>query len=191
MRRDDGFHYSPKNEAGSCVVGGMCLAIVVVGLLVMLVGGGLFTYRTIRTGGVPGGAPGPSGSGSYGWTSGMNVPIPDGKPTGVTQTHTVNVSGVPSGAALLTDVGVSVGLTHPRPADVELSVIHADGTVALLRPSGDSSPLATSYSAASLPALAAFNGKALAGLWKLRVKDVKTGRKGTLQSWGLNLQYAW
>jgi hypothetical protein len=84
---------------------------------------------------------------------------------------------------VLTDVKVTVNISHPNPTDLDIILIHPDGTTAQLRSRGDpSNPLAT-YTVPSLV------GKPTKGQWRLWVRDLGIGATGTLNSWSLTLTF--
>ncbi len=113
--------------------------------------------------------------------------IPDNNPTGVASSLTV------AGTGTITGVHVSVDITHTYIGDLEVSLIGPDNTVVLLhnRTGGSADNIATTYPDATAPAgsLGAFTGKAIAGTWKLKVRDLAALDTGTLNQWTLTLDY--
>lgn len=70
-------------------------------------------------------------------------------------------------------------LTHPRPADLVVSLIPPSGSITTLHNHG--AALAASYSVFTYNA----SGMPLAGDWKLRVVDSVTGEAGTIDGWSM------
>src|SRR5262249_55040686 len=116
--------------------------------------------------------------------------IPDNDPNGLVSTVLMARGRRPR----LTDVQVTVKITHPRGGDVDLTLVHPDGTaVHLLRPdpSNTSANVDVAYSdeAKPLEDLRVLNGKPLDGTWKLIVKDLREGEAGRLDFWRLSLKW--
>jgi subtilisin-like proprotein convertase family protein len=130
-----------------------------------------------------GGAPPPSGSTTINAT---DVPksIPDNNTTGVTSN--LVVSGLSNS---LTEVDVSVNITHPYKGDLRVTLIHPDGTEVILHnlTGGSADNIATTFDTLTTPAqpLSAFVGKAPNGTWKLKVQDLAASDVGTLTAWSL------
>jgi len=131
--------------------------------------------------------------------------IPDNNTTGITSTLTVSGLITP-----ISDVNVTLHITHPFDGDLTAYLIAPDGaTVGLFGRVGSSGAnfnnttfddaAATSITAGTAPfsgtfrpvgSLAAFNGRAANGIWKLKVVDSARRDTGTLDSWSLNLTTA-
>ncbi len=116
--------------------------------------------------------------------SGQASDIPD---NGNVLTRTLNVAE----NLLLSEVDVALNLTHPRPADLVVSLTSPSGTTVVLRDhtntvAGD---LIYDETAVSEEDLGAFVGQSSAGTWTLRIIDDVTGPElpGALIRWGLNL----
>lgn len=118
--------------------------------------------------------------------SAAGAAIPDNNTTGISPTMAVAPVGTVS------SVKVSVDIAHTWRGDLEVSLIHPDGTTVKLfdGPRGDSTAnLITSFpdQTASIQALTVLNGKACNGTWKLKVRDLAAADTGTLASWRLVL----
>jgi predicted ATPase/subtilisin-like proprotein convertase family protein len=116
------------------------------------------------------------------------VAIPDNNTTGAESSIAVSAVGI------LTSVQVAVNITHPWRGDLEVTLVHPGGATVKLYdgPRDDSAlNLVTSYPNQSQPvqSLAALNGKAANGTWKLRVRDLQAPDGGTLNGWSLTLGF--
>ncbi|MFB3851832.1 MAG: proprotein convertase P-domain-containing protein, partial [Acidobacteriota bacterium] len=136
--------------------------------------------------------------------SGAAVPVPDNNSTGVDVPIDVSDSGT------ITDVNVTINITHTWDADLDIYLVHPDGTVVELSTdngsSGDNYTNTTFDDSAPTPitsgsapftgtyrpegSLAALNGKDLNGVWNLRVKDDTSGDTGTVQNYSLQISYS-
>lgn len=84
-------------------------------------------------------------------------------------------------------------ITHPRAGDLEIALIHPDGTSVLLRNANSESGAYSNpfYSIGTTAGdLNAFNGKSPTGNWRLAVRDRTGGNVGRLDSWTLSLNMA-
>jgi subtilisin-like proprotein convertase family protein len=110
--------------------------------------------------------------------------IPDNNTTGVTATINVAASGT------VTSIRVRVGITHTYQGDLEVALIGPDNTTVLLhnRTGAGTDNINTVYPDLTAPAqaLSAFNGKAILGAWKLRVRDLASADTGTLNTWEID-----
>ena len=136
---------------------------------------------------------------------GTDVPlsIPDGTPSGITQTFTIPAEE----DAVITDLNVRVHVDHPNVAELSFRLRHTGtGKQVFLKstagggtsevpvlifddeaaePVGSApDPAAPAYKPSQ--SLSAFDGDALAGTWELRVADVFSGDAGTIDAWNLN-----
>jgi subtilisin-like proprotein convertase family protein len=131
------------------------------------------------------------------------VPIPDASTAGATSTIAV------SDAPLVSDVNLTVNLTHPYDGDLTLSLITpATASITLAAQRGGSGDdfrntvfddeATSSIVAASAPytgsfrpegSLSAADGVSGAGSWKLKVVDSGEDDVGTIDNWTLNLGY--
>lgn len=134
---------------------------------------------------------------SYSFGSSFSIP---NTTTFVTKTITV-----PASTATISDVNVSVNVTHERFSDVEIQIENPQGTVVRLfnkNCASTNSTLAMQFDDSGsaldcnktteqivLPVdlLSAFNGQSPAGTWTLRVRDAVTGRFGTVNSASINI----
>lgn len=119
----------------------------------------------------------------------VNAPVPDFSSSGVTAPIDLTATGT------ITSVSVGVTVKHPRRKDLEITLIHPDGTSAKLhnRTGHLKSPdVVTFYPDATTPSqsLAIFNGKPVGGQWRLVVKDLASGVTGMLESWSLGLRFS-
>ncbi len=91
----------------------------------------------------------------------------------------------------LAEVNITVNIDHTYKGDVELTLIHPDGTTVRLhnRTGGSANDIITTYDTLTVPAesLDAFVGKPSAGTWRLRMQDHYGSDSGTLNSWSLEL----
>jgi subtilisin-like proprotein convertase family protein len=120
------------------------------------------------------------------YTASPALAIPDNNTTGVTSTINVPATGT------VADLRVRVNITHTYKGDLEVSLIGPDNTTVLLhnRTGGSADNISTVYPDLTAPAqsLAAFNGKAIAGAWKLKVRDLAALDTGTLNSWEIDFR---
>ena len=112
--------------------------------------------------------------------------ILDNNTTGATSTMNVAASGT------VANLRVRVDITHTYQGDLEVALIGPDNTTVLLhnRTGSSTDNVKTVYPDLTAPAqsLTAFNGKAIAGAWKLRVRDLAAVDTGTLNSWELDFR---
>ncbi|HEU4496837.1 MAG TPA: proprotein convertase P-domain-containing protein, partial [Flavobacterium sp.] len=119
---------------------------------------------------------------------------------------TVNSTLTVATGAVISDVNVSVNLSHDYISDMTATLISPSGTqvrlfaevcgdntdvAATFDDSGNAlvcgeSPAITGFVVPS-QALAAFNGQNSAGTWTLRLRDGYSGDGGVLNSWSLNI----
>jgi uncharacterized repeat protein (TIGR01451 family) len=131
----------------------------------------------------------------------LSTPLPDNT--------TVDIPITVADVGAVADINVRVRLNHAFDGDVEIRLVHPDGTSVLLSDNrggtgtnygsgandcsgthtvfDDSAPTAIGAGVAPFAAsfrpeqpLAAFNGKPTAGVWKLRVSDTANGDTGTM-----------
>lgn len=110
--------------------------------------------------------------------------IPDNNTTGVTSNLTV--SGLSNS---LTEVDISVNITHTYKGDLKVTLVHPDGTQILLhnQTGGSADNIVTTFDTLTIPAqsLAGLVGKAPNGTWQLKVQDLASTDVGTLNGWSL------
>jgi probable HAF family extracellular repeat protein len=108
----------------------------------------------------------------------QNLAIPDANATGITATHPVPLRGT------IRDVAVGVLITHPYIGDLEVTLIHPDGTERRLhnRTGGDTDNIGYGYYSGpgAVDDLRGLNGKPAEGNWRLRVRDLAGANTGTL-----------
>ncbi len=118
--------------------------------------------------------------------SSPNLQIPDGDPVGVETGLELRNSGTVGG------VEVSVNIAHTWIGDLEVALVHPDGTSVLLHnmTGGSADNIVTTYPTLTPPAesLGAFIGKPIAGEWKLRVADHYQLDTGVIRSWSLTVE---
>lgn len=118
--------------------------------------------------------------------SAPNLPIPDGDPNGVETGVELRSSGT------VGSVTVSVDIAHTWIGDLEVALVHPDGTSVLLHnmSGGGDDNIVTTYPTLTPPAesLDAFVGKPIAGEWKLRVIDYYSLDAGVIRSWSLSVE---
>jgi extracellular elastinolytic metalloproteinase len=109
--------------------------------------------------------------------------IPDNNVTGIEAP--LLVSGIP----VLRAVHIAVNITHPDIGELEVSIVHPDGTAVKLHNQTGSglASLVTKYPifTAAAEDLSVLNGKPMGGTWKLRVKDLVPANAGRLNAWTL------
>jgi subtilisin-like proprotein convertase family protein len=119
-------------------------------------------------------------------TASPNLAIPDNNTTGITSTINVAATGTVS------DLRVRVNITHTYQGDLEVSLIGPDNTTVLLHnlTGAGTDNIITVYPDLTAPAqsLGAFTGKAIAGAWKLKVRDLAAIDTGTLNSWEIDFR---
>lgn len=117
-----------------------------------------------------------------------NLAIPDNNATGITS------SVVVGGTGTLASVVVKVGITHTYQGDLQVTLVHPDGTQIFLhnQTGGSADNINTIYPTLTAPAaaLTALNGKPTNGTWQLKVKDLAAADTGVLNSWTLCLGVA-
>lgn len=117
-----------------------------------------------------------------------------------TLAYTTRTISVPTGTGVVSDVNVSVGLTHTRFSDVEMQIVNPQGTEVRLfnKNCGDTSgslllkyddlgePLncstTTLQTVTPTDLLSVFNNQDSEGTWTFKVRDAYVGRDGTLDS---------
>lgn len=134
---------------------------------------------------------------SYSFGSSFSIPN--------TTTFVTRTISVPASAATVSDVNVSVNVTHAKFSDLEIQIVNPQGTVVRLfnRNCGSTnSTLAMQFDDAGaaldcnrtteqivtpVDFLSVFNGQNPQGTWTLRVRDAVVGNFGTLNSASINI----
>ncbi len=110
-----------------------------------------------------------------------NVPlaIPDNNATGITSNLSVGDAGT------ITALTCTVNITHTYKGDLTVSLIHPDGSTAVLhnKTGGSADNVIGTFTVTT------FNGKPNAGAWKLKVTDTAAQDVGTLNSWSITSTY--
>lgn len=118
-----------------------------------------------------------------------NLTITDNDATGVTDSARLSP---PEDFGTLKSIRVHLNVTHPRPRDLEVSLVDPTGmTTGLHRQIGDKPDLVVTYPDQVTPTepLTKLSGSRPDGTWKLEVRDLKQGESGRLNSWGLELEF--
>lgn len=89
----------------------------------------------------------------------------------------------------VTALRVEVDITHTYRGDLQIGLMAPDGQQALLRQrNSDSRPnLSAVYETANTPTLAALNGVASSGTWRIQIRDMAPDDTGTLDRWALEI----
>jgi len=116
------------------------------------------------------------------------LPIPENNTDGVSSSIVVNDTRA------IERLFVRVDITHPSRGDLRLTLTAPDGTrVILQQVSFDRAAdvhVTFGLDAASFESLDAFNGHRANGTWTLNVADMRALDAGTLDAWGLQIQFA-
>jgi extracellular elastinolytic metalloproteinase len=114
------------------------------------------------------------------------VAIPDNDPKGVESPIVLDDPGAAG------RIEVEVAITHPEPADLQLTLVAPSGASAVLQAEGTAKGpnLSRTFASDSSEALGALLGEPIAGTWTLRVADVARKDTGTLDSWRLSVTAA-
>lgn len=112
-----------------------------------------------------------------------NQAIPDNDPAGIGSVIRIPRSGT---AHSLT---VNIDISHTYVGDLRVELINPQGQRGLLhnRSGGSGDDLKKTIGSSSSAALAALMGQAVNGDWTLRVADLEGQDKGTLNSWGMEI----
>ncbi len=111
--------------------------------------------------------------------------IPDNNPNGIERTLSTNETG----NIKLTEV--SVEITHTYIEDLVVSLTSPKGTKVDLhnKTGGSADNIFKTFTAATTPDLAKFNGESVQGNWKLKVSDHAGQDIGKLNKWSLKIVY--
>jgi subtilisin-like proprotein convertase family protein len=114
--------------------------------------------------------------------------IPDNQLTGITSSLTI------ADARIIDELYVRVDVAHTARGDLRIELIAPDGTTVVLKEqSGEGEhDVRTTFglTAASAQPLTIFRGRSAAGVWQLRVTDLRPRDSGTLRSWDLVVKFA-
>jgi subtilisin-like proprotein convertase family protein len=102
--------------------------------------------------------------------------IPDNNTTGIQSTVSV------SGAGTVSDLKVSLNVSHTYRGDLAVQLVSPSGAVHILsnRAGGSADNLVLSSQD-----VATFDGESASGVWRLRVQDLARADTGTLNAWSL------
>lgn len=130
----------------------------------------------------------PRGEWTHVQSSDRAIAIPEANSIGIVSRLTV------SDARAIERLFVRVDLAHESRGDLRIELVAPDGTVILLKDTGveRSRDLHVTFGvdAASAQPLDVLRGRSAAGVWELRVADLRARDVGTLLSWGLVIQFA-
>ena len=109
------------------------------------------------------------------------IDIPDNNATGIEDALQLGAAGT------LASLTVDVDIRHPFIGDLELALIAPQGQEIKLhtRSGGNAQNIVRSYSSAEHAGLGALRGGAIAGNWRLRVRDVANADLGQLRGWAI------
>lgn len=112
------------------------------------------------------------------------ISIPDNNPAGIERTLHVAQAGQ------LTDIEVSVDITHTYIGDITVTLVSPVGTVVALhsRTGGTQDNLIATYTSITAAELQPLRGQAVQGAWKLRVTDLEAVDIGKLNRWALKIR---
>lgn len=117
-----------------------------------------------------------------------SILIPDRDPNGIVSRIVV------TDPRSIERIGVRVDIEHPLRGDLRIELVAPDGTKVLLTNiSFDRTPdihATFGIDAQSVQSLDVLRGRPAAGTWELRVADLSLLDVGSLQSWGLVIQFA-
>lgn len=107
----------------------------------------------------------------------QSTDIPDNLPAGVS----IDMEIVES--AVVQSVSIETNITHTYSGDIAITIIHPDGSSAVVRPQsgGSLDNVIGTFSTA------AFAGKEAAGIWKVKVADLARLDRGTIHSLKLSI----
>lgn len=110
--------------------------------------------------------------------------IPDNNQTGISSQIALSQPG------LARRIRAGVGITHTYIGDLQVELVNPSGDRALIhdRQGGNQDNLRQTYDSSANPALAALTGKAAAGNWELRVRDLEGQDVGNLDDWRIEIE---
>lgn len=114
-----------------------------------------------------------------------NLSIPDNEEIGITDTISVEKTGI------LTSISILIDITHTYIGDLVVSLVAPSGIETILhnRSGASTNDLKTLFTNSSTAALNALDGISIQGDWQLVVKDRANLDVGQLNNWGLNLRF--
>lgn len=110
--------------------------------------------------------------------------IPDNNQAGISSRIALSQPG------LARRLRAGVGITHTYIGDLQVELVNPSGERALIhdRQGGNQDNLRQTYDSSANPALAALTGKAAAGNWELRVRDLEGQDVGRLDDWRIEIE---
>jgi subtilisin-like proprotein convertase family protein len=116
------------------------------------------------------------------------VAIPDNDTSGITSSLTIDDTRT------IEDLFVRVDIVHPSRGDLRIELIAPDGTTVMLKQTsvegGHDVRTTFGLTAMSMQPLTVFRGRSAAGVWRLRVIDLRPRDAGTLRSWDLVVKFS-
>lgn len=130
----------------------------------------------------------PRGEWTHVQSSDRSIAIPEANPAGIVSRLTV------SDARAIERLFVRVDIAHESRGDLRIELVAPDGPVILLKDTGVERTrdlhVTFGFDASSAEPLDVLRGRSAAGVWQLRVADLRARDVGTLLSWGLVIQFA-
>lgn len=130
----------------------------------------------------------PRGEWTHVQSSDRVIAIPEANPAGIVSRLTV------SDTRAIERLFVRVDIAHESRGDLRIELVAPDGTVILLKDAGVERTrdlhVTFGVDASSAESLDVLSGRSAAGVWQLRVADLRARDVGTLLSWGLVIQFA-
>ncbi|HKR66278.1 MAG TPA: proprotein convertase P-domain-containing protein, partial [Thermoanaerobaculia bacterium] len=121
----------------------------------------------------------PRGELTHVQSSEHGIAIPDNETNGVTSSLTI------TDARVVDELSVRIDIAHSSRGDLRIELIAPDGTVIVLKENSIEGGHDVHATFATN-----FRGRSAAGVWQLRVKDVRPRDSGVLQSWALVIKFA-
>ncbi|MFN3201341.1 MAG: proprotein convertase P-domain-containing protein [Bradymonadia bacterium] len=106
------------------------------------------------------------------------IDVPDRDLAGVNSTIDVAESGV------ISELSVTVDISHSYRGDLKLTLVHPDGTEVVLKENDNDNSADVNETYTVLD----FNGKLSDGTWSLEVVDTARGDEGTLNGWDMAIK---
>jgi len=126
--------------------------------------------------------PQPDPNGGTSAASNRVIEIPDNDAAGIVDAIDLSAAGTATALVLAVDI------RHTFIGDLRVSLVSPAGQEVLVhdREGGNQHDLARSWSSSDNAGLASLRGQAIAGTWRLRVRDVAPVDQGQLRGWSLN-----
>ena len=130
----------------------------------------------------------PRGEWTHFQSGDRGIAIPEADPAGIVSRLTI------TDAREIERLFVRVDIEHPSRGDLRIELIAPDGTIVLLQQiaAERASDVHVTFGidATTAQSLDVFRGRSAAGVWQLRVADLRFRDVGRLLSWGLVIQFA-